>query len=720
MSNRSNNKLTLKVLSFIMSALTVIPTMSVLSSAADPLPVAEIYVSTDGNDGAEGTQDKPLASLEAARDAVRALPRSDYSGARVIIRGGEYYRSETFCLSAEDGGSRDFTVSYEAYEGETPVFTGAVTLDNSKFIAPDGDFVSLLPDESKDKVLAYDLSADGIDYSRFDRKGVHNAVLPDNRVYVGDERCFQARYPNFDKDTSRSNYIYATETNNDAGAGKYSFLDLSERAATWSESSLRNARLYGFFPIDWIQSSALVTGIDPDTGYVTYTPTNGEYGIVTRNARYSFYNVPEELDVPMEYYIDRETGMLYIYLPDGWEEQGVTIGQSMCTSMVDSKASYVSFSGLTFRGTMLDAFKVDADHVTMSNCRIMCIGRNAVTATGNSITIDGCDIYSIGSYGILMNSRHYEKRMNILSDNLISNCSVHEFEQIDRIYNPGLSIQGIGMRILNCHVYDAPHCGVSYDGTHMEVAYSILENLCYDSSDAGALYVYNATLKSGGTRVHDNIVRNIVNDENPYYGPNGIYIDAGSGGVAIYSNIIENVDSFGILSGGPDNELRDNLFLNARYEFHGGSYYRILTEHTAWNGHMENGTVATYPEGMHWQYLLSEAENPGYGTKAWAYLNAWVMVLKTTNCYDLEDHFVAYAYGDARIRNNVFVTTMQNELSKTVARLITVRDNVNLRLEQVGLRNYEEGDYSLTEDSKIYRAIPGFDYCDVDRVGVGK
>ena len=92
---------------------------------------------------------------------------------------------------------------------------------------------------------------------------------------------------------------------------------------------------------------------------------------------------------------------------------------------------------------------------------------------------------------------------------------------------------------------------MSYVGTNIEIAYNIFENLCYDSSDAGALYIYDATITSGGTKIHDNIVRNIINDENIYFNPHGIYLDAGSGGMQVYSNILENVDGFGILSGGP-------------------------------------------------------------------------------------------------------------------------------------------------------------------------
>lgn len=130
-----------KVSALALALLTASASLTVF--AEGELPLAQIYVSTEGDDSAAGTESAPLATLEAARDAVRALSREQYSGAQVIIRGGEYRRDTTFKLTAEDGGSDGFSVSYVAYEDETPVFTGAATLDPEKFTEPDEAFRSL-------------------------------------------------------------------------------------------------------------------------------------------------------------------------------------------------------------------------------------------------------------------------------------------------------------------------------------------------------------------------------------------------------------------------------------------------------------------------------------------------------------------------------------------------------------------------------------------------
>src|SRR5690554_4292366 len=59
-----------------------------IASSSDEVGVA-IYVSTTGDDRNEGTIDSPLATLEGARDAIRAMdPELRSRGVTVYLRGG--------------------------------------------------------------------------------------------------------------------------------------------------------------------------------------------------------------------------------------------------------------------------------------------------------------------------------------------------------------------------------------------------------------------------------------------------------------------------------------------------------------------------------------------------------------------------------------------------------------------------------------------------------
>ncbi len=84
----------------------------------------EYYVSPAGNDSNSGTKEKPFATLEAARDAVRKLQRPLTEPVQVWVRGGRYFLKDTFVLTPADSGSESGAVNYVAYPGEEPVFSG--------------------------------------------------------------------------------------------------------------------------------------------------------------------------------------------------------------------------------------------------------------------------------------------------------------------------------------------------------------------------------------------------------------------------------------------------------------------------------------------------------------------------------------------------------------------------------------------------------------------
>ena len=60
----------------------------------------EIYVSSDGDDSGDGSMERPLRTLTAARDKLRA--ERNGKAATVYLRGGTYSLEESFVLSEAD------------------------------------------------------------------------------------------------------------------------------------------------------------------------------------------------------------------------------------------------------------------------------------------------------------------------------------------------------------------------------------------------------------------------------------------------------------------------------------------------------------------------------------------------------------------------------------------------------------------------------------------
>src|SRR5688500_1406806 len=80
---------------------------------------ADFHLAPHGSDLNPGTEARPFATLERARDAVREQkrhqPNRDYE---VAIRGGIYRFSHTLVFSLEDSAASGHTITYAAYRDE--------------------------------------------------------------------------------------------------------------------------------------------------------------------------------------------------------------------------------------------------------------------------------------------------------------------------------------------------------------------------------------------------------------------------------------------------------------------------------------------------------------------------------------------------------------------------------------------------------------------------
>jgi len=100
----------------------------VVSMGAPTLPACQVFVATGGNDGNAGTATSPFASLERARDYVRAHKAAATSPIVVCLRGGTYELRRTFTLGPEDSGTAAAPITYRSFPGERAILSGGVKL----------------------------------------------------------------------------------------------------------------------------------------------------------------------------------------------------------------------------------------------------------------------------------------------------------------------------------------------------------------------------------------------------------------------------------------------------------------------------------------------------------------------------------------------------------------------------------------------------------------
>jgi len=178
------------------------PAASRTKLAPTPVPGATFFVTSDGDDANPGTRDRPFATLQKARNAIRdlksngKLPRG---GVTVLIRGGTYSVRQTFDLTEADSGTAEAPIVYRAFPGEAPVFVGGVRLDGFRPVT-DSATLARLPDASRDKVLRIDLKEKGVtEYGSLMPRGYGLSGYPTNPwvdLYVDGRPMQLARWPN--------------------------------------------------------------------------------------------------------------------------------------------------------------------------------------------------------------------------------------------------------------------------------------------------------------------------------------------------------------------------------------------------------------------------------------------------------------------------------------------------------------------------------------------
>jgi hypothetical protein len=88
---------------------------------------ATLWVSPSGDDHNPGTEERPLRTIERARDVVRTLNR-DMADDLTVFIGGEFHLGRPIVFGQEDSGSNGFNIIYTAAPGEHPVITGGVRI----------------------------------------------------------------------------------------------------------------------------------------------------------------------------------------------------------------------------------------------------------------------------------------------------------------------------------------------------------------------------------------------------------------------------------------------------------------------------------------------------------------------------------------------------------------------------------------------------------------
>ena len=535
------------------------------TATAEPVVQATYYVAVDGQDTWSGTSaapnaakdDGPFATLGRAREAVRQWKAGKglaAGGAAVVVRGGTYLIGQPLEFTVEDSGSKDAPISYRAAPGESVrLLAGRVLADWQP--VTDAKVLGKLDEAARGQVLQADLRALGItDFGSPSGGGVE--------LFFNGQPMTVSRWPN-EGFVTIVNVHGTTERNvrGTKGCAEGIFEYEDDRPLRWLDEA--DAWVHGYWFWDWAEQRHKIKSIDAEQRRIEVQPPYHNYGYRKGQWFYAF-NLLSEIDQPGEWYVDRQRGMLYFWPPSPIE-QGEAIVSVLPTMVTMKDVSHVALQGLIFeaaRGTAVTVTGGEGNRLV--GCTVRNVGGWAVTVSGGrEHGVVGCDLYQLGGGGVSLNGG--DRNTLTEAGHFAENNHIHHYARIQRVYQAGIQLQGVGNRAAHNLIHDAPHMAIGFGGNEHRIEYNEIHRVCTESNDAGAIYTgRNWTMR--GTVIRHNYLHHITGFRDR--GCVGVYLDDMFGGTEISGNLFYRVTRAAFIGGGRDCLVKNNLFVDCNPALH--------------------------------------------------------------------------------------------------------------------------------------------------------
>lgn len=653
---------------------------------------AEFYVAPDGDDAAAGTAEAPFATLERARDAVRALKDArglPEGGVAVILRGGVHRRNATFELTATDGGAPGAPVVYRAAEGETVRLVGGVDIPPEAFQpVTDEGVLARLDEAARGNVLQVDLVALGATDLDEPWPVTFRGYAGWPELFFGGEPMQLARWPNegfarMAEVVDRGSRPRWQETPERPGAFRYEG-DRPERWLTADE-----VYLSGYWCYRWFEQAIRVAEIDTEEKVIRFEAPH-VYGIGgPSGGDYYALNLLEELDVPGQYFLDRESGILYFWPPTPvhGREIGLSLLEQPMISLEDT--SHVIIQGLTMEITRGQVVTIrGGEENLLVGCTIRNIATDAVRIDGGvSNGVQSCDMYNLGGSGITLSGG--DRPTLTPCGNFAENNHIRHFGRLTRTGKNAVSLGGVGCRVAHNLFHDAPHHAINFGGNDHVVEFNEIHDVCTETDDAGAIYTGRDWTVRGNVIRH-NFWHHIGGDA--HVGNQAIYLDDNACGTTSYGNVIYRTYRAFLIGGGRDNVADNNIIVDCAIPMH------IDNRGMTWSG---EGTE-------NWGTLTGRLNALPYQQEPWA-----TRYPELANILEDEPGLPKRN----RVTRNVIVRSGDMRLAAEAREHGTIENNWRTD-EDPGFVDAAAMNFNLREDSPVFEHIADFEPIPFDRIGL--
>jgi hypothetical protein len=712
----------------------------------------DIYVSKEGNNSNPGTKEKPVSTLEAARDLLRQYKATNdlpKGGITVWIGKGRYDQGKPFILNENDSGEPDAPIVWRSLPDENVSVTGGKSIPSSAFQkVTDRAILKRLSKTAAQNVVQVNLKEYGITYYGEIRQYGHAMpVVPAPlEVFVNNEPMTLARYPNegyikIGKVIDPGSVPRTQDYSNRGGIFEYT----DPRHEVWAGQE--DVWFQGTFQYGYADDNILVESVNTKTKQVKLAMPS-MYGVGSGRdfQHYVAYNILDELDSPGEWYVEKESGILYFWPPGNINDDSLIVSVLEDPIICLEGASYVTIRELTIEvGRGIGVYIEKGTNNLIAGCTVRNVGTSGIfmgqganqtfpfvthddyegvpisrrignlqghiykythwdRKAGANHGILSCDVYNTGSGGIYVSGG--SKRKLIPGNNYAENCKVYNYNRRNKILWSGINIDGCGNRISHCEIFNSEWQAIYVHGNEHLFEYNHIHHVTLNSDDTSPWYI-GRDPSDRGNIIRYNYFHNIGN---PNRMNMGIYCDDSSTDVLVYGNIFYKMNTrYGVLfsNTGWDLKMKNNIVIEPishtftvsahYYTWYSGGSPAMFGENGLLRKRLtENVNVNQSPYSERYPELLNYL-HPIIEGKEWEGMRARRNVLS----------------------GNLIVGGPEEPIHLMGGEHAQGESVNNYRTDgDPGFVDYENGDFNLKPDSEVFERIPGFKALPFDKMGL--
>jgi len=534
---------------------------------------ADFHVAPSGSDANPGTESKPFATLERAREAVRDLKRDQKvpkRGLTVWLRDGDYLRTHALELTAEDSGTPNAPIIWRAYKSERARLLGGRTLSGFQPVT-DPAVRARLDEVARDHIVQLNLRPLGItDFGEMKSRGFGRSTAVAHCELFYDHRPMTlARWPNEGEFSQIAGYPegHTDEHGGQLGPLTNGFFYAGDRPRRWHDTS--HLWVHGYWAYDWANTYERVAALDLERRLVKTAPPYGQYGF-RKDQRFYFLNVLEELDQPGEWFLDRHTGVLYFWPPKpiatsmvARPPNGTAVPETLLSLLNEpllklSGASNITVRGLTFEATRADAVQINGGAGNrIVGCLLRNIGDNGVVISGGRDNgVVACDLFDTGDGGVQLTGG--DRQTLTPGGHFVENSHFQRQGRWSKCYVAAVRMAGVGLRASHNLIHDHPHCAILYSGNDHLIEFNEIHHIALETGDVGAIYT-GRDYTYRGNRIRNNFIHHTGGVG---MGSMGVYMDDCVSGTEVFGNVFYKVHWAMFIGGGRDHHVENNLFVD--------------------------------------------------------------------------------------------------------------------------------------------------------------